>query len=203
MSQSITDFLNRGKRTKIPTGIHQNIELTKVELAEENNSTNYFIDFHFSDNQGLVHNNRLWLPTYKEWEGKDKQYNDDYFSHVKTRTIESIAQYLEIFLTPEELKEFKVDLNDLKSFYKRTYAILQSRLKTQKLNIVLIHTKDGLYSEFPKYAPYVEKFVEGENSKLKIPKKGIERALKAAQQKEQLENKPKNTGSSSGPSLFE
>lgn len=146
--------------SKIPAGIHLNVRLTNVTVDES------FIEFDLQDTQGRIQNNRVWIPELDKTSARgEKTVEQVYEENVQNR-LKQITQYLRAFLTDDELAKFSAE--SFSEYAKKAAQVLNARLNNATLNVKLIKTADLMFSDFPFYPPYAEKYVEDQPSTLKF-----------------------------------
>jgi hypothetical protein len=145
-----TEDLSRGS-SKIPVGIHTNCFLTGIEVSSD------FIDINFKDSEGRVNNKRLWAPKGK-YPNKDESVAEA-ITREERENLAHLTKLVHIFLGKEALSKFS---GEYLAIATNVAKQLKPKMESKKLNLKLILDKDGVYSEFGRFADYVEESIEGQ-----------------------------------------
>ena len=143
-------------RNFIDVGIHENVELTKIEYKSTNEG-NQFIAFYFKDEQGRE-------LSHTEWEPKD---DDVEKLASKTKNVMRRIGHIAVrFITKDEFYTIKAD--NFKEFALAVIAKLEGKYQGAKLRIKAIYNYNN-YVTLPRYLPFIENMsTTKEDSKLEI-----------------------------------
>ena len=176
-ASSIFDEQSGGSRTRLTTGLHEALDVKTFLMP------NYF-DI-VVEKDGLTQNKRLFIPDYNKFPARireDESQDQANFRDLKER-LAHITLVMKIFMDEDQFKNFQAPVveNDhaqtFKLFAEKAHNELQTLLPTKQVNVKLIPTKDGLYSEFPFFATstWIEEHVPGQPSTLKYSKYELKR----------------------------
>lgn len=127
---------------KLPAGIHANCTVT-FEMGNWQGIE--FVDANFTNDQGYA-NRRFWEPNP----------TNERYEELKKTMLNDFMDLLMVFVSKEEVLELKAET--VIGFLKAGVALVKDQLVP--VNIKLLPDRDGLYAEWPKYPPYVEKYSE-------------------------------------------
>jgi len=165
-----------GSAPKMPADIHTNVTVVGLELGDN------YVDVFLEDSEGRQQKDRHWFPEKERLEkgmknngASQEEIEAAWTKEVKDR-IDKLVQYMEVFMNDEELGAVTTQLaavggeEGFPILAKKAKDILTPRLHTEKINIRLIPDKkaDYKYATFPRFASYVEKYVEGEPASSRI-----------------------------------
>ena len=91
---------------------------------------------------------------------------------------------MQIFCPKEIVDTFSA--NTFEDFAKRGVELLNEHKNSTKVNLKLIPDADLEYSTFPNFPSYIEKYVEGEEPKLKFSQWEVDNRLKPYEVKRRL-----------------
>lgn len=149
----------KGGGSSIPAGIHENVVVESVEVG------NTYIDIHLKDSSGRVKKDRLFDPDEKYVTPKDGESKEEAFKRVVNDASQVLLQYV-VSATDFELPGTVSTYADLK---KLAGKALEKAVHPVNLKMVP-HRTEPTWSDFPKYAPYVERFKEGFPATLRYSK---------------------------------
>ena len=148
--------------TKIPVGIHSKCEVTSVEKGDQGKGIYY--DINFKDSEGRFNNKRLWAP--KGSYPQDGQSPEEAKKAEEILNISHVLKLVHIFLGDAGIKAIP-DLDYQEMMDTMVSKLTPEVLAKEKVNLKLIYDTDGQWSVFGKFPDYVEKFVEGQEPKIK------------------------------------
>lgn len=153
------------KNTFVPTGIHENLELT--EVVYKPTETSEFLAFYFVDENGNTLSHTEW-PTKKSkaiTEMNDDE-KDQYFSFVR-RQRELVHQILAAIL---ETDEFPLRGNTFKEFAESAIQALANKSKGKKVRAKVVYDYRGFTSlaNNPSYRFIEPMSVSKENSEIEL-----------------------------------
>jgi len=125
-------------------GIHDNVEMTKVEYGVSPNNNNEFIAFYFINSAGEKGSHTEWVP-----KGKD---SDDQLKK-ELNQMSRIKQIVKTFVPADK---FVFSANSFKEFAEKTISILGDAYKGVKIRVKFVYS--GKYTSLPK--PWKPRFIE-------------------------------------------
>lgn len=125
-------------------GIHENVEMIKVEYGVSPNNNNEFIAFYFINSEGEKGSHTEWVP-----KGKD---SDDQLKK-ELNQMSRIKQIVKTFIPAEK---FVFSANSFKEFAEKTISILGDSYKGIKIRVKFVYS--GKYTSLPK--PWKPRFIE-------------------------------------------
>lgn len=147
--------------TKIPVGTHNNIKLTDIKLVP-GEGTDTYIEYHFEDEDGAVHHNRIYdfNPEYS----KARSYQDKAGNTVNVTKEEQEIKDLEsllkkiaspayALLDPEEV-EAGMNMTGVPAYMNSIKNMLMPKIG-EMVSIKLLPTKDLKYSQFPYFGDWI------------------------------------------------
>lgn len=169
---------------KMPAQINLNVQITDI-VVEDN-----YIEFALKDTQGRSYDDRIWIPEADRYQGRNGKSAEEVYNEEVNNRLDRIAQYAKVFLLPEDL--VTIQAPTLLEIAKKAHQVLKPKLSTKTVNVKLVKTKDKMYTDSPRYAPYVEVHEEGKPSGLKYSKYELENLMGETEgQSDVASDKPK------------
>ncbi len=159
--------MNKGGGKKLPIAIHSKINLQDIVIEET------YVDLIFEDKAtGQSIHKRLFVPDVSKIKEPRKGYTVQ--ETLQLRTEE--AGYHLVDLVTKMISEDAVENltgSDLKELARSTKTLVMPVKDTAFLNLKVISTEDGKYADISNFPGYLERFVEGQEPKLKFSPKEI------------------------------
>lgn len=176
-SKVIREEISTQSVSKLKPGIHDNCYLDKFEMDKTQTGSEY-CDIHYKrpeSNETIY--KRVWFPKpdapyQRDGESAQEAHqreNREFLSHVVLAT-DAILSGSEKDINAKTLKEFVTIAEQ------RTSKVRDK----QPLRLKVIYDSDGIYSELPRFANYVEAQIEGVKQKLSFSKWELENRMTAS-----------------------
>jgi hypothetical protein len=128
-------------------GIHENVEMTKVEYGVSPNNNNEFLAFYFINSAGERGSHTEWVPKSKD--GKDSEDQ----TKKEMNQMSRVKQIVKTFVPAEK---FVFSADNFKEFAEKTISILGDSYKGVKIRVKFVYS--GKYTSLPK--PWKPRFIE-------------------------------------------
>lgn len=149
MSINLKEQVNqiKGGGTTIPAGIHTNVSITGVERGSN------FVDILLTDSFGRTKKDRIFDPDDKYVYPKEGETKEDAYQRSVSDKSKLLLQYV-VSSTDAELPD---NVSGYEDVVKLSVNALQSA--SYPINLKLVQHKDEpSWSEFPRFAPYAERY---------------------------------------------
>lgn len=143
--------------SKIPVGIHEGVEISSIEIAEN------YVDFNYMDSVGRKLNKRIYFPDLAKTTARDGKTVQETFIDIEESTIGDFFTHAKIFVADDVLSN--MEFMSVKDAALKIKALLDPLLASAKVNLVVVPDKTGIFSDVARYR-FIEKHVEGEKTKL-------------------------------------
>jgi hypothetical protein len=147
----------KGGGTAIPVGINEKVDIVQVERGSN------YVDVFLKDEWNRTKKDRIFDPSDKYVYPKDGQTRDEAYTDIVNERSKHLLQYV--------ISATDTSLPDTVSGYEDVVRLTVQALQkpTYKVNVKLVPNKnEAAWSEFPRFAPYVERYREGYPATLKF-----------------------------------
>lgn len=138
-----------GGGSAIPVGINEKVNIEKVERGSN------FVDIFLIDEYGRGKKDRIFDPTDKHVYPREGQTRDEALTELINDRSKRLLQYV-VAATDTKLPDQVAGYPDVVKL-----AVDALAKPTHKINVKLVQNKNNAsWSEFPRFAPYVERYRE-------------------------------------------
>jgi hypothetical protein len=162
-SKTIREEVAQQSQTKLKPGIHDNVYFEKFDSGETESGSSY-VDIYFTrpeSNESIY--KRLWYPKPDAPYKRDGESDDQARSREAKEFLSHIVMLTDAILSGND-KE--INAKTLEQFVQIAEQRLAKVRKDQPLYLKVIYDSDGIYSELPRFANYVQAQIEGVKRKL-------------------------------------
>jgi len=164
-AKKIQEETGSTSNSKMTSGFHTNVTLTGIDVEPGK-----YVDIHFKNKNGEVHNRRIWPPNPDMINPRDGESLEEAKQRDEQERLGIITDMLSIVV--DDLDDFSAPTYD--QYMLKAKQEIMSNVGDTTFNIKLIPTKDGKYSEFPRYGKWVTEYSENKPHGLKYSKWELE-----------------------------
>jgi len=151
--------------SKMGSGFHTNVQLTNIDVTP-----GQYVDIHFKNDNGEIHHRRIWPPNPDMINPRDGESLEEAKVRDEQERLGVITDVLSI--VSDNLDDFSAPTYD--QYMLKAKQEIMSNLADVRFNIKLIPTKNGKYSEFPRYGKWITEYSEDKPHGLKYSKWELE-----------------------------
>lgn len=157
-----TDMKN-ARRVNKP-GIHDGMKMTNIDISESKSGAKY-TEFRFENEHGDYALQRVWNPNLDNLRVNEGETEQEAAQREVNGKLQHVQHVLDTYLPSNQSSIAAGSYTEFVDIAKRR---LDPVIKDVTLRIKLLMDADGQYVQFPRFTPYIEKQVEGQNSRLFI-----------------------------------
>jgi hypothetical protein len=163
-------------RVKLLPGIHDNIYFEKFDLGKTQAGQDYVdVVYGQKDSSSYIYK-RVWFPA-DEPRVKEGETKEEARSREANDALSHIVLVTDLLLAG---KDADIEAKTFDEFVKKAEDKTAKVRDNQPLRIKVIYDSDGVYSDLPRFANYLERQIEGVAPKLRFTKWELENRMTPA-----------------------